>query len=167
MRRRLPTDWTTEIDLVPLVDCVFLILLFFILCGRLTTDQRSDQVTVPPGRTAQKATATLERVVLNVRAGEHPAISFGETGWIDLASGWTPVRQRLDRIWDLAGKRQRDGITVADAVLEVRADANLPFRLVQELQLIAAGTVDPDTLAPRPASQRAFINLDFAAIPPG
>lgn len=167
MRRGRITPWSEGIDLVPLIDCVFLILLFFILCGRLTTDQRPEQITVPPGRTAQKADTTLERVVLNVRGGERPALSFGEGGWIDLAEGWAPVRQRLDRIWELAGKRQRDGLTVAEAVLEIRADAALPFRLVQELQMVAAGTVDGATLEPRPAALRPFIHLDFAAVPPG
>ncbi len=168
MRRRPVSAESPGIDLVPLIDCVFLILLFFILCGRLTTDQRPEQVTVPPGRTAQKPQATPDRVVLNIRAGEHPAFSFGGgEGWVDLASGWTPVRQRLDRIWERAEKSQRDGRTVAKAVLEVRADAELPYRLVQELQMVAADTVDAGTLAPGGGAGHAFVNIDFSAVPPG
>lgn len=168
MRRRLPTDQTTELDLVPLVDCVFLILLFFILCGRLTTDAQTEQVTVPPARSAQTRPINTERIVVNVKAGERPALSFvGGNGWIDLAGGWGPVRQRLDAIWNAAGKRDSDGHQVADVILEVRADEELPYRLVQELQQIAADSVDPDTLAPGRAVQRSFVNVDFAVVPPG
>src|SRR3954464_12379134 len=43
-----------EIDLVPMIDCIFLLLLFFMLCGRITMDQRTEQITVPPTKTANK-----------------------------------------------------------------------------------------------------------------
>lgn len=168
MRRPLPAQGTPELDLVPLVDCIFLILLFFILCGRLTTDAQTEQVTVPPARSAQTRDATTERIVVNIRAGDRPALSFvGGGGWIDLAGGWVPVRQRLDAIWHAAGKRDSGGHQVADVILEVRADEVLPYRLVQELQQIAADSVDPETLAPGRAVQRSFVNVDFAAVPPG
>ena len=168
MRRRPPTDCAIELDLVPLVDCVFLILLFFILCGRLTIDGQSEQVTVPPARSAHTRPPATERIVINLKAGERPAVSFvGGSGWIDLAGGWTPVRQRLDAIWNAAGKRSSDGHQVADVTLEVRADEELPYRLVQEFQQIAADTVDPATLAPGRAAQRSCANVDFAVVPPG
>ena len=41
-----------EVDLVPLIDCVFLLLLFFMLCGRIAMDQRAEQITVPPTKTS-------------------------------------------------------------------------------------------------------------------
>ncbi len=169
MRRHALQANADELDLVPLIDVVFLILLFFIFCGRLSSDQRPSQVTVPPGRTAQAVRTTPERVVLNLRAGERPALSFGgESAWIDLAGGWSPVRQRLDRIWDKAGKRQSNGHAVAEAVLEVRADAVVPYHLVQELQQIAADAIDPETMLPgRQQQQRSFVDVDFSAVPPG
>jgi hypothetical protein len=49
----------------------------------------------------------------------------------------------------------------------VRADEVLPYRLVQELQQIAADSVDPETLAPGRPVQRSFVNVDFAVVPPG
>ena len=168
MRRRLTAEWSNDLDLVPLVDCIFLILLFFILCGRLTTDAQTEQVTVPPARSAQTRHQSVERIVLNLKSGERPAISFvGGGGWIDLAAGWSPVRQRLDAIWNAATKRDSDGHQVANVILEVRADEELPFRLVQELQQIAADSVDPETMAPGRAVQRSFVNVDFAVVPPG
>ena len=168
MRRRTMTDTDADLDLVPLIDCVFLILLFFILCGRLSTDQRPEQITVPPGRTAQAAATGPERVVLNLRSMPRPALSFGSDGaWIDLAGGWSGVRQRLDGIWDRSGKRTVAGGIVSEAVLEVRADADLPYHLVQELQQIAADAVDADTMRPGRAPGRSFTALYFAARPPG
>ena len=172
-RRRSLSAGSDEIDLVPLIDCVFLILLFFILCGHLSTDQRPEQISVPPGRTAQALINAPERIVLSLRGGERPALAFGNAdGWIDLAEGWALVRQRLDAIWERAGKRQRDGHTIADAVLEVRADAELPYHLVQELQQIAADVIDPDTMMTGPRTQRSFVNIDFLSCaarvsPPG
>jgi biopolymer transport protein ExbD len=167
MRRRPPTDCTIELDLVPLVDCVFLILLFFILCGRLTIDGQAEQVTVPPARSAHIRPLATERIVINLKAGERPAIRIvGGGDWIDLSGGWVPVRQRLDAIWNAAGKRPGDGHQIADVVLEVRADEELPYRLVQELQQIAADAVDPETMIPGRAVQRSFVNIDFAVVTP-
>lgn len=171
MRRR-PTAAGDEpgIDLVPLIDCVFLVLLFFVLCGRISTDRRAEQVTVPPAATAQVRSGGLERVVLSLRAGDRPAAAFGDGTWIDLGDGWGEVRRRLDGVWRRAGTRLVGGVQAAQAaqaVLEVRADEALPFRLVQELQAVAADAVDPTSLAPGRGGGRAFIHLDFAAVPPG
>ena len=57
-----------ELDLVPMIDCIFLLLLFFMLCGRITMDQRVEQITVPPTKTAQKPDnpKDWERIVINV-----------------------------------------------------------------------------------------------------
>ena len=53
-RRRLPLHLADyEIDLVPLIDCVFLLLLFFMLCGHLSVTDRVEQITVPPAKTAK------------------------------------------------------------------------------------------------------------------
>src|SRR3954467_13684697 len=68
-RRRFRFTWADgEIDLVPLIDCVFLLLLFFLLCGRMTLDQRSEQITVPPAKTARATHhGDLQREIVNVR----------------------------------------------------------------------------------------------------
>src|SRR3954464_8827721 len=71
-----------EIDLVPMIDCIFLLLLFFMLCGRITMDQRTEQITVPPTKTANKFTSKeWMRVVINVfgstKGGDPPRNSIG------------------------------------------------------------------------------------------
>jgi len=167
--RRTPKDSAVgEIDLVPLIDCVFLILLFFLLCGRLSNDQRPEQITVPPARSVQKTPSVLERVVISLRGGEVPAIRFGsDPQWIDLRAGWSGVDRRLEGIWNRAAKRQMNGREVAEAVLELRADSDAPYNLIQILQQIASGSIDAQTLLPRRDPGRAFRHLDFAAMPLG
>ena len=49
-----------DVDLVPMIDCIFLLLLFFMLCGRITIDQRVEQITVPPTKTATKPEVEFE-----------------------------------------------------------------------------------------------------------
>lgn len=172
MRRtaRPDRDLGSHIDLVPLIDCVFLLLLFFMLCGRLAREDRPEQISVPPARTAVKATADRPRVVINVRDGRVPALRFGPDGaWLPLrdGEGWVAVRQRLDAVWDRAVKLPLGGVDTADAVIEIRADGDVPYAVVQRLQAVCAGTVDPATLLPRRAAERPFCVLDFTARPAG
>ena len=57
MRRRLALMQIDDhVDLVPLIDCVFLILLFFMLVGHLSDRSAADSITVPPGKTAAHIT---------------------------------------------------------------------------------------------------------------
>jgi biopolymer transport protein ExbD len=155
MRRRLP-NLDEHLDLVPLIDCVFLLLLFFMLCGHLTVSERTEQITVPPARTAMNPRSEPPRVVLNLR---RDGIAFAAEAWIamDGPDGWQAVRHRLDAIWDRAGKGP-DGATV---VLELRADGDAPWRMVQQFQQVAADVIDPSTSLPRSGTSRPFRHIDF------
>ena len=55
-----------SLDLVPLIDCVFLLLLFFILCGRISFDQRTEMISVPPTISARNLKTEPERIIINV-----------------------------------------------------------------------------------------------------
>jgi len=168
-RPRFPPGDDGQPDLVPLIDCVFLLLLFFMLCGRLSTDGRTEQITVPPARSATKPTAERPRVILNLRDDGRPLLAFGgEGGWIPLTpAGWSAVRTRLDAVWNRSAKRRLGGIETADIVIEIRADGDVPFAIVQRLQLICADAIDPATFHPRPMAARPFCDLDLTARPAG
>ncbi len=158
-----------DLDLVPLIDVVFLILLFFILCGRLSIQERPEQITVPPTRTARVPTQ-VDRVVMNITSGERPLISLGADGtWLDPVDPrtWPAVRERLDRAWDRAGKREHDGRTVADVVIEIRADTEASYRLVQQAQQVVSDSVDPKDFLPRQNPGKPFIHVDLAGRSPG
>lgn len=154
----------TSIDLVPLIDTTLLLLLFFILCGRLSIEERPEQISVPPARAAGAPSQADTRVVIGLRGGERPRVSLGALE-LSLADGWEPVRRRLDAVWEAADKRLQSGVLVADAVLEIRADADTPYRLVQELQLVASDALEPGELLPRRAVRRPFTAVDLTAIP--
>jgi len=74
----------TDLDLVPLIDCVFLLLLFFMLCGHLTVSERAEQITVPPARTAEKVKLEKDwrHEIINIGGGtsaDAVRIRFGQT----------------------------------------------------------------------------------------
>lgn len=169
MRRKPLAEAADELDLVPLIDVCFLILLFFILCGRLSIQERSEQVTVPPTRTA-RAPVQAERIVLSITGGALPRIALGADGaWMEAGDPrtWPAVRAVLDRAWERAGKREADGRTIADAMIEIRADAEAPFRLVQQAQQVASDSVDPASFLPRDRPLRPFAQVDLTGSDPG
>ena len=168
MRRFLPQT-APDLDLVPLIDVVFLILLFFILCGRLTIQERMEQITVPPARTASAIHGPPDRLLLNIQGGERPMLSLGADGhWLDASApgSWTTLRGRMDRAWDRSSKISRDGQTVADAVVELRADGEAPYHLVQLAQQLVIDSVDPQTFLPRKDGGKPFVLVDLTAREP-
>ena len=171
-----------EIDLVPMIDCIFLLLLFFMLCGRITMDQRTELITVPPTKTATKLheppgwTRIVVNVFGNTQGGNPPmnSINLDQTTWksagVDDYSGYQGLRGRLDHIYDAAEKYDDPKGThmkLPKVVVEIRADGDTEYRVVQEIQQILSDTIDPANMLPRkgldPTTARCFVNLDFTA----
>lgn len=176
-----------ELDLVPLIDVVFLILLFFILCGRLTLEQRAEQITVPPTKTAMSITEdpTWERIVVSVfgstqngtiprnsiQVGAQPA--FRAEGQDDYRA-YQGLRNELNKIYDRVVKfddPKGTGIKLPKAIVEIRADAETEYRVIQEVMQVASDTIDPfNSMLPkniRPTDLKAFVNIDFTTRKPG
>jgi hypothetical protein len=169
-----------HLDLVPLIDCVFLILLFFILVGRLSVDQRTEQITVPPTKTAVKFDETKghwRREVINIfgstQVGDPPRNTirignkdFSQSGINDY-SGYQALRAILDRIYDGAEKYEdpKTKMQLPKVIIEIRADADTEYRVVQEMQQILTDTMDLTTMQPKkaldPKTMKSFVNLDF------
>ncbi len=167
--RRFLSQTAPDLDLVPLIDVVFLILLFFILCGRLTIQERMEQITVPPARTASAIHGPPDRLLLNIQGGERPMLSLGADGrWLDASdpATWTVMRERMDRAWDRSGKTTRDGRTVADAVVELRADGEAPYHLVQQAQQMVNDSVEPETFRPLSSGGKPFVLVELTARKP-
>ena len=53
-RKPKMTQGDIKIDLTAMIDVIFLLIIFFILAGRITSEMRSNEITVPPARTAQE-----------------------------------------------------------------------------------------------------------------
>jgi biopolymer transport protein ExbD len=175
-----------EVDLVPLIDCVFLLILFFMLCGHLTLDQRVEQITVPPTKTAQtlQDPEKWERIVVNVfgstKSGNPPrntirinSINYVSTG-VDNFEAYQKLRQVLDQAYDRAEKfpdPKNTGFMLPKVVLEIRADADTEYRVVQEVQQVVSGSINPfDGMKPMtissPAQAKPFVFLNFTTRKP-
>jgi biopolymer transport protein ExbD len=175
-----------EVDLVPMIDCIFLLLLFFMLCGRITMDQRVEQISVPPTKTAQevKTPNGWERIVVNVygstQAGSPPrnTIRINNQNYSSLGAdsyeSYIALRRVLDKAYDQAVKfpdPKGSGLQLPMIVLEVRADSDTEFRVVQEVQQVASDTINPnDSMKPKvttPANMKPFVFLNFTTRKPG
>jgi biopolymer transport protein ExbD len=175
-----------EIDLVPMIDCVFLMLLFFMLCGRMSLDQRTEQITVPPTKSAAKFKdpAGWKREVVNVfgstqegtpprnsiRIGAQTFVSEGTNNY----KGYVALRGILDKIYDQSEKYDDPKPTkmkLPKVIVEIRADADTEYRVVQEIQQVLSDSIDPATMQPKknasPETARAFVNIDFTTRKPG
>ena len=174
-----------EVDLVPMIDCIFLLLLFFMLCGRITMDQRVEQISVPPTKTAQEVKNPKEwtRIVVNVfgstQAGTPPrnTIRIDNTNYSSLGAdsyeSYIALRRVLDRAYDQATKfpdPKNTGLQLPMIVVEIRADADTEFRVVQEVQQIASDSINPnDSMKPKvatPATMKPFVFLVFTTRKP-
>lgn len=175
-----------EVDLVPLIDCVFLLLLFFMLCGHITLEQRVEQITVPPTKTAQKLEEPekWERIVVNVfgstKTGNPPRntirinnVNYVSSG-VDNFESYQKLRQVLDQAYDRSEKfpdPKKTGFMLPKVVLEIRADADTEYRVVQEVQQVVSDSINPfDAMKPKaisnPAQAKPFVFLNFTTRKP-
>jgi biopolymer transport protein ExbD len=175
----------TEVDLVPLIDCVFLVLLFFMLCGRMAMDARAEQITVPPTKTSSKPVkqAGWGQFIVNVygmpreggmgrnsiQLGNHKFESKDDGKY----EGYQRLRTMLDGIYDRAEKYQdvkNPKMRLPQVVLEIRADADTEYRVVQEIEQVASDAINPfDGMKPRTVpdeQKRSFVILNFTTRKP-
>jgi biopolymer transport protein ExbD len=181
-----------DLDLVPMIDCIFLLLLFFMLCGRISMDQRTEQVSVPPTKTAHKAEDPRgwERVIISVYGSSQSATppriprnslrinnrDYITTEGKDNYDGYKKLRQVLNEMYDRAEKvpdPKGTGMKLPKVILEIRADSDTEYRVVQEIQQIATDTIDPfndmkptTRLALDPTLGKPFVHLNFTTRSP-
>jgi len=165
-----------EVDLVPLIDCVFLLLLFFLLCGHLSVNARAEQISVPPARTAQeiKTPDQWRHEVINVGGGRHDdpvRIRIGQvldTAGLANGEGLGRLRDILDRIHAMSAtyRDPTSGLALPQVVVELRVDADVPWRAVQEVEQVLADSIEPATGLPKAGARRPFPRLAFSVRDP-
>ena len=187
--RKLDTEIRDdELDLNPLIDVIVMLIIFFILGGKMSSDIRTEQITVPPTKTATKLDQEKgwERLVVNVfgntqvkggttaltiRIGNKEFKSQG----LDDYTAYIGMRNILDKAYDRADKvadSKGTGLQLPKVVLEIRADSDTQYRVVQEVQQIVADSIDPNNqMLPKqhanPAAARPFVNINFTTRLPG
>ena len=151
-----------EIDLTPMIDMIFLIIIFFILAGKITSDLRPEKITVPPTKTALKTELPpgWQKIVINIAGstqtspvkGRPPThvIYMGDAKWIGDGyndfSSYQKLRDFLDRVYNAAEKYpdpKGTGLQLPMVAVELRADAETEFRVVQEVQQVMSDTINP------------------------
>ena len=206
-RRTAPLD--DHLDLVPLIDCVFLLLLFFMLCGRLSNDLRTDAITVPPTKLARKIEPDKDgwkRVIINIKGSTRLGggknseprntiilQNFPRMGdrhaWPSKApdfanfTGYKNLRDMMNRVWDGADKfpdpnadpKAAIKMDLPKVIVELRADCDTEYRVVQEIMMVLTDSVAIDMekgLQPRDPNKdpsalkpKAFVNIDFTTRP--
>jgi hypothetical protein len=182
MRRPTLSFADADVDLVPMIDCIFLLLLFFMLCGRMTLEARAEQISVPPAITGDKPAdrqAGWTREMLDVFADHggrganrlRLGTVFDSQG-LDHDQALVRLRRILDAVYDRAGTYPAAGdpaLRLPMVIIEVRADGDVDMRRIQELGLLLADSADPATGLPPAAerTRRPFVNLAFTTRPPG
>lgn len=176
-KNRLPLQFADhEVDLVPLIDCVFLLLLFFMLCGHLSVNERVEQITVPPAMTATEIPPPDDwrHEVINLGGGRSDLPVRIRVGQAFDSAGLTReeslvrLRTLLDRIHDF-NPTYRDpssGLELPQVVVELRADAEVPWKSVQEVQQVLADSIEPSTGLAKAGPRRPFVHLHFSARDP-
>ncbi len=157
-----------DLDLNPLIDVITTLLVFFIIGGRLN-DRVADQITVPPTRTGEPMTATAQQHLRIDLTGDSQGIAIAIGTTHRFAGGalerqpYVDLRELLDRVHERASKRWQDGVAVADVAIELRADADTPYHMVQEVMAITADAIDPAGATSRAGDEarRPFTDLRF------
>jgi biopolymer transport protein ExbD len=165
-----------EVDLVPLIDCVFLMLLFFLLCGHLSITSRVEQITVPPARTAQQINLPdhWHHEVINVGGGRRDdpvRLRIGQvldTAGLANDERLTRLRSMLDRIHEMNATYidPASGLRLPQVVVELRVDAEVPWRAVQEVEQVLADSIEPGSGLPKSGLRRPFPMLTFSVRDP-
>jgi biopolymer transport protein ExbD len=176
-----------DVDLNPLIDVITLLIVFFILGGKMSSDIRTEQITVPPTKTAQafKQEKDWERLVVNVfgntqlkKSGNELTIKIGTKEFKqkgDDYSAYAKMREILDKAYDRAIKYpdpKGTGLQLPKVVLEIRADADTQYRVVQEVQQVVSDSIDPgNQMTPKVhnpiTNARPFVNINFTTRLPG
>jgi biopolymer transport protein ExbD len=182
----------TDIDMTPMIDIIFLLIIFFILAGRITSELRTNWITVPPTKTAEEIkpppdwghmVIEVSGSTTNARAGAMSnTIIFGNQRWqtneLNDFTAYIGLRQALNGVYDRAIKYDDPlgtGMKLPQVELEIRADGDAQYRLVQEVLQVASDSVDPaNEMKPKDhaasgglAAAKPFVNIQFTTFKPG
>lgn len=195
-RRRKLSQPDIDMDLTPMIDIIFLLILFFILAGRITAEISTQEITVPPTKSAEDIRNTEWDIVKvevwgdtqdkggeaghKIKIGFHPVfISRGSRGQ-EAFVAYQQLRKVLDDLYDRSPKipdPAGTGMQLPKVILELRADADTEYRVVQEILQVATDSVDPfpdaqgNFMMPKkhasPAAARPFVHFHYTTRLPG
>jgi len=126
-------DDDTKVDMSPMIDMVFLLLIFFIVNATLIIVEMDKRVQVPIARYSEKQNDKMGRIVVNVYSDEHAGegrfrMADGKKVFVDDEDMVDFIKKEKER-WD--GKSQKPR-------LHLRADGKVHFTYVRRVIRAAA-----------------------------
>ena len=146
------------------------------LCGHLSVSDRVEQITVPPARTATEIPPPdrWRHEVINLgggRADQPVRIRVGQafdSAGLTHGEALTRLRDLLDRLHAFSETYDdpASGLRLPQVVVELRADADVRWRAIQEVEQVLADSIVPATGLPKDGPRRPFVHLTFSARDP-
>lgn len=126
-RRRRPAvaaEEDAEIALSPLIDCVFLLLIFFLVTTILKRKEKQIQVDLPDNTASVSASTAEESIIIGLDAQGKPLLPSRDRDQ-DGSFIWQPLPDLTSHLRDLF---QSEGPAVFDRPLQINAHRNTPFQ---------------------------------------
>ncbi|MDZ7815068.1 MAG: biopolymer transporter ExbD [Planctomycetota bacterium] len=119
LKRRVKQDYETEENLTPLIDCIFLLLIFLMCVTEITKTENDQLLILPFAQSATKDEKPDERIVINVYPYDFPVGKIRKNAamdaWVTIngeAMSWGDLQNYLEMIARTARKiRRRPGWT--------------------------------------------------------
>ena len=126
-------DDDTKVDMSPMIDMVFLLLIFFIVNATLIIVEMDKKVQVPIARYSEKQNDKMGRIVVNVYSDEHAGEgrfrrADGKEVFVDDEDLVDFIKKEKEK-WDVKGQKAR---------LHLRADGKVHFTYVRRVIRAAA-----------------------------
>ena len=192
MAKRKLAQPDIKLDLTPMIDVIFLLIIFFILAGKITAEISNEQITVPPTKTAERIAVPRGWEQIKIEVWGHTmdpgpnaeaslVVEMGLNRWesrghdpesADAMNAYRNLRDALDQLYD-GSERYEDpngtGFMLPKVILELRADADTEYRVIQEIQQIATDGNDPyNGMMPKKSDRpRPFVHFHFTTRKPG
>lgn len=122
-----------DMDMSPMIDCVFLLLIFFIVVSTQAEVPIDDKVDPVIASESQEQKENLHRVVINAYTDDSGSIVYTDedTKVIDKANLKEHIRKEKER-------KLKHAASGAKAMLHLRSDRNLTWGEIQVVHIAAA-----------------------------
>lgn len=118
--RRRPTE-DAKIQMTPMIDMTFLLLVFFMVTSKITKEQKKLEIKLPTAKTAKQPDDLSGRDIINIDAAGRLYTGDNE---VDLPQLKRYLKQRL--------------IDYPPLMISVRADSKTPAKQIKEVMKAAA-----------------------------
>jgi biopolymer transport protein ExbD len=123
---RLPTDSVQrglQFNITPLIDVVFLLIIFFLVASHFIRNEQVEQVELPTATQGRDEDEVASRMLITIAADKRLMMS-GHEATLD------EIERRLQIIAEEHGAERTE--------LRIRADRSIPYSVVEPLLLTAA-----------------------------